>query len=135
MKATDVTCPMCNVAAGQRCRNLKSGAPLVGVHGERAAAAAAASSAALHELGTASKPTKAARYGIERVTQFKAADGTLHDTFNAAVKHTNDAELARWLNEWWRDNSEHGELTGSIEQLAAYLKKDWIISRRPKWPK
>jgi hypothetical protein len=69
--------------------------------------------------------------GVERVVRFKALDGTEHETHAAARRHNTDMALTRWLESWvtahpWRAN----ELAENVEQLAAALRKDWIISQR-----
>jgi hypothetical protein len=70
------------------------------------------------------------KYRIEQVTQWTAKDGSLHDTFDAAVRHTTDHELAMWLDAWFEENTAHQELVATANDLARDLKKIWTFEKK-----
>jgi len=64
----------------------------------------------------------------QRVVQFRASDGTMHDTYAAAQKHEHSLEFGIWLNEWLDENSYRECPSG--QELAAAIKEAWTVSRR-----
>jgi len=64
----------------------------------------------------------------KRVVQFRASDGTMHDTYAAAQKHEHSLEFGIWLNEWLEENSYRECPSG--QELAAAIKEAWTVSRR-----
>lgn len=78
------------------------------------------------------KQTKSEKFGIEKVTLFRTADGTTHDTYAAALSHTSYHMLAQWLKHWLETHPlkrTAGELELSAA-LALALRKDWVLSKR-----
>ena len=112
----DHPCPVCNVPAGTFCVNLKSGKPLVGSHPTRG------------ELPPPPKPKRVV--AVERVVQFKASDGTMHDTYAAAVRASTTAELAHWLGVYIMQHCDHE--APDADHLAAALRNEYTLVRRKK---
>jgi hypothetical protein len=121
MTELDVECPECHVSAGYGCRNRKSGQRLVGFHRQR-------TQAFLVSVGRGKPAPKPGRPA--RVVQYRATDGTLHDTYQQAQKHDKDTALVRWFDEWIGENSAHGELTATATQLVEALRAEWHISKK-----
>ena len=64
----------------------------------------------------------------QRVVQFRASDGSMHDTYAAAQKHEHSLEFGNWLDEWLDENSYRECPSG--QELAAAIKEAWMVSRR-----
>lgn len=111
MSPLDHPCPVCNVPAGTFCVNLKSGKPLVGSHPTRG------------------QPKPERIVAVERVVQFKASDGSMHDTYAAARRASTDAALADWLGVYCM---QRGITTVDPYDLAAALRAEYNLSRRKK---
>ena len=65
----------------------------------------------------------------KRVVQFRASDGSMHDTYAAAQKHEHSLEFGNWLDEWMENNGYWREAP-SGQDLAAAIRKEWTVSRR-----
>ncbi len=119
-----VGCPECHVPAGHGCRNRKSGQPLVGFHHQR-------TQAFLVSVGRGKPAPKPGRPA--RVVQYRAADGTLHDTYQQAQKHDKDTALESWLSHWLHAaNIEHPATAAAL--LAPALRAEWHISKKRTTP-
>lgn len=72
---------------------------------------------------------KARADGVDRVVQFRALDGTMHDTYAQARKHSSTFALETWLANWLHgENVQH---PGTVAQGLAYaLRANFNISKR-----
>lgn len=64
----------------------------------------------------------------QRVVQFRASDGSMHDTYGAALKHDHSLEFGQWLDEWLYEHCDHEVPDG--QELAEAIKQEWSVSRR-----
>lgn len=90
--------------------------------------------AATAKAPTEGKKSRPERYGVSKVTRYKAPDGTMRVTWQAAVKHTNENALRDWLGAWLSPHVDHrGELDVSVDELAdllaACLRTEWNVYR------
>lgn len=71
-------------------------------------------------------------HGVERVTQFRALDGTLHPTYAAARRHNTDTELERSLSAFFaQEYCQDGWGTeADIKRLAQHLRANWSIGHK-----
>lgn len=72
--------------------------------------------------------TKDKRLAPQRVVQFRASDGSMHDTYAAATKHEHSLEFAHWLDDWIGEHCDHEAPSG--KELADAIKAEWSVSRR-----
>lgn len=67
---------------------------------------------------------------VKRVVRYVADDGTEHETYAAARKHSTTHALESWLGAWLDENTSYRELCATPADLATALRKDWNISKR-----
>jgi len=65
----------------------------------------------------------------KRVVQFRASDGSMHDTYAAAQKHEHSLEFGIWLENWLQEKNSYCEFPRG-QELAAAIKEAWTVSRR-----
>lgn len=141
--AIDRTCPRCNAVPGAACVNMKSGRPLVGFHPGRAHAPLPnrllsdqpklLSDQPKPKLGgkppVPPPPRPKREVAVERVVQYRASDGTMHDSFHAAVKHDTTYAIETWLANWL--HAERVAHPGTVAQaLALALRTQFNITRK-----
>jgi hypothetical protein len=77
--------------------------------------------------------TKAARFGIEKVTRFVTPDGEEHATFAGAQSHAASKELIAWVYNFLITaprNLPPNQAAVISQELVPALKRAWVIGKR-----